>query len=203
MKYKLFEWSAYRNLFKIFIIGGVLCLVVLNFYILFQYFNEDVLILIVRYGTDVKIDFDDASNIDYGLWIIQLVVNNILGIAFFYYAIILRSKLIKKFYIGAELWTPKYGGIKNIQEKVTTVLCQQLDQNKIIYDIDRSDSTILIQSKNIKIKYFINKNKDVQVRITPVHPTSIFAKPEKYILYLDIIYIIEIIENAMVADNFM
>jgi hypothetical protein len=203
MKYRLFEWSVNRNLFKILIIGGILCLVLMNFYILFEYFEDGVLILIDRYGTDTKIDVEDASNFDYGLWILQLVVNNFFGIALFYYAIILRSKLIKKFYIGAELWAPKYGGLKNIQEKVTTVLCRHLDQDQILYDIDKSNSTILIQSKNVKIKYFINKYRDVQVIITQIQPSSIFAKPENYILPQNLFIVIEIIEKAMITENFM
>jgi hypothetical protein len=202
-KWRLYEWSANRKLFWGAIIVAVVCFLLLNTLFFHEYFYNERLVLFSHYGRSRSVDIEDATILDFGLWYAEVILYNIVGVMFIYAAIVIKHSLSKKFYIGAELWTERFTPLKVIEEKVAIILCQFLDYNQVLYEINKSDSTILIQGKNIHISYAVNKEKDVSVSITPIKPDSIFAKPEKYILPQDILYIIDIIEKAMVADNFM
>ena len=202
-KWRMYEWSADRRLFWGGILGAFACFLLMNTLYFYNYSYNDSLVIFSRYGLSRRVDIEDATILDSGLWYAEIILFNITGIICIYGAIVIKHSLSKKFNIGAELWTERFTPLKIIEEKVALILCQFLDYNQILYDIDKSDSTILIQGKNIHIGYAVNDEKDVTVSITPIKPDSIFAKPKKYILPQDILYIIDIIEKAMVTDNFM
>lgn len=202
-KWRLYEWSANRKLFWGGIIGGVVCLFLLNALIFNEYFNNGILVIFGRHGSTRRVIIEDATILDYGLWYAVLIIYNVAGIICFYAAIVIKHSLSKTFHIGAELWTSRFTPLQKIEEKVALVLCQFLDHNQVLYEINKSDSTIFIRGKNICLSYSVHKNKDVSVSISPIEPDSIFAKPEKYILPQDILFMIDIIEKAMVTDNFM
>jgi len=202
-KWRMYEWSADRRLYWGAILGAVTCFLFMNvlFYYNYAYFDE--LIIPSSNGLSRHVDIEDATILDYGLWYTEIILFNITGIILIFAAIIIKHRLSKKFYIGSELWTERFTPLKIVEEKVVEVLCHFLDHNQVLYNLNRSDSAILIEGKNIHIGYNITKEKDVRVSITPIKPHSIFAKPEKYIMPQDILYIIDIIEKAMVTDNFL